>query len=219
MSAGLGVPDLCVLISGRGSNMQALHRACEAGHLQAQLSHVVSNSEQAEGLHYARENGIETSVVDHREYPDRTEFDLALVNVIDQNPPNLVLLAGFMRKLGVEFTHHFAGRLINIHPSLLPCYPGLDTHSRVLEAKDQWHGCTVHYVNEALDGGPIIAHARVPVKPDDNAKSLAARVLKSEHRLYPVVAQLCLHGGVECQAEQVKINGNTLDTPLLYNFS
>ena len=124
-----------------------------------------------------------------------------------------------MRKLGAEFTQHFSGRLINIHPSLLPCYPGLDTHSRVLEAKDQWHGCTVHYVNEALDGGPAIAHARVPVKSDDNATTLAARVLKSEHRLYPVVAQLCLHGGVECQAEQVKINGNTLDTPLLYNFS
>lgn len=214
MSAGLSV-----LISGRGSNMQALHRACEAGDLQAQLTHVISNSAQADGLNYAREQGIKTSVIDHREYPNRLDFDRALAKVIDLSSPDLVLLAGFMRKLGAEFTQHFSGRLINIHPSLLPCYPGLDTHSRVLEAKDQWHGCTVHYVNEALDGGPAIAHARVPVKSDDNATTLAARVLKSEHRLYPVVAQLCLHGGVECQAEQVKINGNTLDTPLLYNFS
>ena len=195
MSAGLSV-----LISGRGSNMQALHRACEAGDLQAQLTHVISNSAQADGLNYAREQGIKTSVIDHREYPNRLDFDRALAKVIDLSSPDLVLLAGFMRKLGAEFTQHFSGRLINIHPSLLPCYPGLDTHSRVLEAKDQWHGCTVHYVNEALDGGPAIAHARVPVKSDDNATTLAARVLKSEHRLYPVVAQLCLHGGVECQA-------------------
>lgn len=210
-------PQITVLISGRGSNMQAIHSACINGCLEAELSHVISNVPDAAGLQYAQRHQIHTSVVDHRDYTSREAFDKALIETIESScPPTLVLLAGFMRRLTANFTRHFSGRLINIHPSLLPAHPGLDTHSKVLAAGDRWHGCSVHYVNEELDGGPVIARGVVPVLAGDSEEILAARVLSTEHRLYPAITQLCIHGGAECQNSHVKFNQVTLSSPLLY---
>ncbi len=211
--------DITVLISGRGSNMQAIHRACENGTLQAKVTHVISNVTNAGGLEYARHHGINTTVVNHKEYSNREAFDQALIEAIDcSTPAQLVLLAGFMRRLTVEFTQHYQHRLLNIHPSLLPRHPGLNTHARAIEASDRWHGCTVHYVNEALDGGPVIARAVVPIKNGDNVDSLSARVLAAEHKLYPTVVQMCLHGTVACQDSHVKVNDKAALNPLLYYY-
>lgn len=211
------IPKITVLISGRGSNMQSIHQACLDGSIKAQVNHVISNNESAAGLAYAEQQGIHTSVVSHKEFNDRSGFDAALVKKIDQTDiPDLVLLAGFMRRLTGTFTQHFDAKLINIHPSLLPKYPGLDTHAKALRAGDKWHGCSVHFVNEALDGGPLIARGVVPVKPEDTESTLASRVLATEHIVFPSVVQLFLHGKLECQDSHVKINGTQLRNPLLY---
>ena len=200
--------------------MQSLHAATEGGNLQATVTHVISNVPDAKGLAYAKQHNIQTSVVNHKDFNSREEFDQVLLATIDsERPPELVLLAGFMRRLTAEFTHHFSGRLINIHPSLLPAHPGLDTHHKALDSGDRWHGCSVHYVNAALDGGPLIARGVVPVKIQDTEATLAARVLATEHQLYPTVAQLCLHGGVACQDSHVTINDTRLQNPLLYYLS
>jgi len=200
--------------------MQAIHTACNNGTLKAQLSHVISNVANAQGLHYAQQHQIQTTVIDHREYPSREAFDRALLQAIDSNhPPALVLLAGFMRRLTAEFTRHLSGRLINIHPSLLPKHPGLDTHRKALAAGDRWHGCSVHYVNEELDGGPVIARGLVPVLAGDSEQTLAARVLSTEHRLYPAITELCLHGDTRCQNSHVKVNHTALSSPLLYYYT
>ena len=172
-----------VLISGRGSNMQAL---IAAG---IPLTAVISNRPDAAGLQTARAAGIAAEVVDHRQFPDRPSFDAALSSRIDHHTPDLVVLAGFMRILGADFVNRYAGRLMNIHPSLLPAFTGLDTHRRALEAGCKVHGCTVHLVTPELDHGPIIAQAAVPVLDDDTEDSLAARVLAQEHRLLPAAVR------------------------------
>lgn len=172
-----------VLISGRGSNMQAL---IAAG---IPLTAVISNRPDAAGLPTAREAGVTTEVVDHRQFHDRSTFDAALAARIDHHTPDLVVLAGFMRILGADFVNRYAGRLMNIHPSLLPAFTGLDTHRRALEAGCKIHGCTVHLVTPELDHGPIIAQAAVPVLDDDDEDSLAARVLAQEHRLLPAAVR------------------------------
>lgn len=170
-----------ILISGRGSNMQAILRA----QLPLEISCVLSNDPSAAGLEIARAAGIRTSAVDHRSFSDRAAFDARLADEIDIHVPDIVVLAGFMRILGRAFVQKYMGRLVNIHPSLLPAFPGLHTHRRALESGVRLHGCTVHFVTAEVDHGPIIMQAAVPVLPGDDDDSLAARVLAQEHLVYP----------------------------------
>lgn len=176
---------IVVLISGQGSNMQAIVRQCLAQGWPAQVVAVLSNRPQAAGLVFAREQGIATEVVDHRAYAQREEFDQALAMAIDAFRPDLVVLAGFMRILGANFVQHFAHRLLNIHPSLLPAFPGLNTHQRALDAGCKVAGATVHLVTAELDHGPIVMQSVVPVHALDDAHTLAERVLRTEHVIYP----------------------------------
>lgn len=191
-----GEKSVVILISGRGSNMEAMLRAQLPGRVAA----VISNRPHAAGLAYARERGVATAVVDHRGFDSRQAFDAALAQEIDRHAPGLVVLAGFMRVLGDEFVRRFEGRLMNIHPSLLPAFPGLHTHRRALEAGVRLHGCTVHFVTPALDNGPIIIQAAVPVLPGDDEERLAARVLVQEHRIYPQAVRWFLEGRLQCTA-------------------
>ena len=174
---------LVVLISGRGSNMAAILDAAGAGTIAGRVAAVVSSEREAPGLKIAAQRGVATAVVSHRDYRDRGEFERALAAAIDAHAPDLVVLAGFMRILTAEFVGGYAGRLINIHPSLLPLYPGLHTHRRALADGVRVHGCTVHFVTSDVDHGPIIAQGVVPVLSDDDEESLAARVLGAEHRI------------------------------------
>ncbi len=177
----MAAKTLVILISGRGSNMEAIL----AARLPARIVAVISNNPGARGLATARKQGVATAVVDHRAFPDRAAFDAALAAEIALYRPDLVVLAGFMRILTQGFIGRYRGRLLNIHPSLLPAFPGLDTHRRALEAGVRIHGCTVHFVTPAVDSGPIVVQAAVPVLPGDTEKALAARVLREEHRIYP----------------------------------
>jgi len=181
--------NIVILISGGGSNMAAIVRAAErdrwAERFDARVAAVVSNKAEAGGLALARSHGIETAVVPHREFPSREAFDEALAKAVDVHSPALVVLAGFMRILTPGFVGRYAGRLINIHPSLLPAFPGLNTHQRAIDAGCKVAGVTVHQVTTELDHGPILAQAVVPVLPDDTAATLAGRVLAQEHQLYP----------------------------------
>jgi phosphoribosylglycinamide formyltransferase 1 len=172
---------IVILISGRGSNMGAI---LGAG-LPARVAAVISNDPKARGLELARAHNVPTAVVNHRGYPERAAFDVALGAEIDRHRPDLVVMAGFMRILTPAFVEGYRGRIMNIHPSLLPAFAGLDTHRRALESGVRIHGCTVHFVNAALDNGPIIIQAAVPVQPGDTEERLAARVLAEEHRIYP----------------------------------
>jgi len=183
-----GKLPVVVLISGGGSNLQALIDGAKASGAY-EIVAVVSNKPDAYGLVRAAQAGIATAVLDHREFADRETFDTALAGLIDGFKPGLVVLAGFMRILTPGFVRHYAGRMLNIHPSLLPRYQGLNTHARALEAGDSEHGCSVHFVTEELDGGPVVAQAKVPVLPGDTPQTLAARVLEQEHQLYPAVVQ------------------------------
>ncbi len=195
-----------VLISGRGSNLQAIIEARAQGRLAIDIRAVISNVPGARGLSRAAAAGIPNCVVDNRAYPQRAAFDTALTKRIDRLQPQLVVLAGFMRILGQEFVAHYAGRLINIHPSLLPAFPGLDTHRRALAAGVREHGTSVHYVSADLDGGPLIAQARVPVYIDDTETQLAARVLEREHQLLPKVIDGIAQGRIRYQQGQVLID-------------
>ena len=183
---------ITILISGRGSNMAALIDAVLEGRIAGAVTHVISNRPDAAGLDFARRHGIATSVVDHRAFASREAFDAVLAETIDSGEPDLIVLAGFMRILGRAFVERYQGRMLNIHPSLLPAYPGTDTHARALADGAARHGCTVHFVTAEVDGGPIAAQAEVSVLPDDDAEALAARVLEQEHRLLPeVVGWFC----------------------------
>jgi formyltetrahydrofolate-dependent phosphoribosylglycinamide formyltransferase len=184
-SCALPKPRLAVLISGRGSNMVALAKAAEAPDYPARLALVVSNRPEAEGLATAACLGIETLAIPHRAYPSREAFDAALTQALKAHAIDVIALAGFMRILTPGFIRDWEGRIVNIHPSLLPKYQGLDTHARAIANGDGEAGCTVHVVTERLDDGPILAQARVPVLADDTPETLAARVLVEEHRLYP----------------------------------
>jgi phosphoribosylglycinamide formyltransferase-1 len=204
--------QLVILISGRGSNMQALLEAP----LPARLSAVLSNNPRAAGLDLARRHGVETAVIDHHDYPDRDAFDRALAAQIDRHAPDLVVLAGFMRILGSWFVQRYAGRLLNIHPSLLPAFTGIHTHRRALADGVKLHGCTVHFVTSALDHGPIVAQAAVPVLPDDDEDSLAARVLAQEHRILPQAVRWFLEGRLSVQGNRVQVAGAVrLPEPIL----
>ncbi len=192
MSDAQSPARLVILISGRGSNMQSIVQAINNGELNATVAAVISNKAQAPGLTFARDQGIATEVLSHRGFDSREDFDKALAERIDTYRPDYVILAGFMRILSAEFVNHYENRLINIHPSLLPKYKGLDTHQRALEAGDKEHGASVHFVTPELDDGPVIMQARVPVEADDTADSLAERVLRQEHKLYPAAIRQLL---------------------------
>ncbi|QFY88888.1 phosphoribosylglycinamide formyltransferase [Magnetovirga frankeli] len=207
---------LVVLISGSGSNLQALIDAQAAG-APYRIAAVISNRADAYGLQRAAQAGIDTLVLDHRDYPDRESYDQALIAAIDQFQPGLVALAGFMRILSDQFVRHYSGRLLNIHPSLLPKYKGLHTHRRALEAGDREHGCSVHFVTEELDGGPVIVQAKVVVQPDDNAEALAARVLKREHFIYPLCLRWFAEGRLRLGQGQVELEGAALAGPVVFD--
>jgi phosphoribosylglycinamide formyltransferase-1 len=194
--------NLAILISGRGSNMQALVAACRRGEVDARVRLVLSNRPEAPGLAHAAAAGIATAVIAHGEYPDRASFDAALDEALTAAGVDFICLAGFMRLLTPGFVATWRDRLINIHPSLLPAFPGLHTHRRALEAGVKLAGCTVHFVRFETDSGPIIAQAAVPVLPDDDEDRLADRVLAAEHRLYPLALRLLAEGRVRVVGER-----------------
>ena len=196
--------SIVILISGRGSNMEAML----AAKLPCRIDAVISNKADARGLETARAHGIPTAVVAHAEHASRELFDAALAAEIDRHRPDLVVLAGFMRILGEAFVRRYAGRLMNIHPSLLPAFPGLDTHRRALAAGCRVHGCTVHFVTPALDNGPVVIQAAVPVHADDSEATLAARVLAQEHVAYPQAVRWFLEGRLSLGADgRVRLAG------------
>ena len=199
---------IVILVSGRGSNMQAIIQAQQAGLINVKIAAVISNTEKAKALETARNRGIPTRVVPSAGVSDRKAYDRMLLEAIEKYQPDLLVLAGFMRILTAEFVQYFAGRIINIHPSLLPAFIGLDTHRRALEAGVRAHGATVHFVTEDLDAGPIIAQAVVPVLPDDTEKTLAARVLDQEHILYPRVIGWFADGDLKLEEGRVVLNEN-----------
>lgn len=201
---------LVVLISGSGSNLQAIIDQQEAGQLPVQICAVISNKTGVKGLERAAKHGIATRVLSHKAYASREDFDRALMQEIDAFEPDLVVLAGFMRILTTEFTHHYLGKMVNIHPSLLPKYQGLHTHQRALEAGDKEHGVSVHFVTAELDGGPIIGQTRVPVLPDDTESSLAARVLVEEHKLYPMIINWFAQGRLSMTNGKALLDGQEI---------
>lgn len=199
--------SIVILISGRGSNMEAIVRAAIPN---VRVAAVISNRPDAAGLNFAAAHGISGAVVDHKQYGDRAAFDAALAEAIDAHRPDLVVLAGFMRVLTDDFVRHYAGRLINIHPSLLPSFPGLHTHRRALEAGVRVHGATVHFVTPTLDCGPIVTQAVVPVLAGDDEASLAARVLEQEHRIYPQAVRWFAEGRLVLEADgRVRVRGES----------
>jgi phosphoribosylglycinamide formyltransferase-1 len=205
LSAGL--LGIVVLISGRGSNLQSIIDKALDGSLPVEVRAVISNEADAFGLERARRAGIATRVLNHRDFKSREEFDDALMALVDGFEPGLVVLAGFMRILTQGFVTHYAGRLMNIHPSLLPLFPGLDTHQRAIDAGVTEHGVSVHFVTPSLDGGPIIIQARVPVREDDDAETLAARVLEQEHLVYPKAIGWFAEGRLSIDGDIARLDG------------
>ena len=201
---------LVILISGRGSNLQAILDQAGSGQLPVEIRSVISNRPDAYGLTRAQQAGIHTEILDHKNFANRDEFDTALRQCIDQHQPDLLVLAGFMRILTPAFVEHYRGRMVNIHPSLLPKFRGLHTHERALAAGEKEHGVTVHFVTPELDGGPVIAQARVPILAGDNADILANRVLQQEHQLYPQVINWFTQGRVVLDGSRVLIDGQAI---------
>ncbi|SDS76502.1 phosphoribosylglycinamide formyltransferase [Pseudomonas oryzae] len=201
--------NVVVLISGSGSNLQALIDSQGAGN-PACIRAVISNRADAYGLVRAQNAGIATAVLDHKAFEGREAFDGALIEAIDAYQPDLVVLAGFMRILSPGFVRHYAGRLLNIHPSLLPRYKGLHTHQRALEAGDAEHGCSVHFVTEELDGGPLVVQAVVPVHADDTPQTLASRVQIGEHHIYPLAVRWFAEGRLRLGEQGAELDGAPL---------
>ncbi|MDH6150381.1 MULTISPECIES: phosphoribosylglycinamide formyltransferase [Paraburkholderia] len=196
---------LVILISGRGSNMEAIVRACASEGWPARIAAVIANRPDAAGLAFAASHGIATAVVDHRQYPDRDSFDAALAEQIDAIAPDLVVLAGFMRVLSERFVDHYAGRMLNVHPSLLPSFPGLKTHQQALDAGVRFHGASVHFVTSKLDHGPIVLQSAVPVEAGDTAQTLATRVLATEHIIYPRAVRWFVEGRLALDGSRVTL--------------
>ncbi|MDX1335949.1 MAG: phosphoribosylglycinamide formyltransferase [Gammaproteobacteria bacterium] len=208
------LPSIVVLISGGGSNLQAIIDATQDGRVRGKISAVISNKADAYGLERAKKANIPTKVLDHREYEDRESFDAALGDLIEDFKPSLIILAGFMRILTEDFVRRFEGRMLNIHPSLLPKYRGLHTHKRAIEAGDEIHGASVHFVTPELDGGPAILQAEVPILDDDTPESLASRVLEQEHVIYPLVASWFTDGRIRLDESGVVFDDKLLQQPL-----
>ena len=207
------MPDTCdvvVLLSGTGSNLQALIDSNDVKQSSANIRAVISNRADAYGLQRAKDAGIDTRVLDHKAFEGREAFDAALIEIIDTFNPQLVVLAGFMRILSADFVRHYQGRLLNIHPSLLPKYKGLHTHQRALEAADSEHGCSVHFVTEELDGGPLVVQAVIPVESDDSPHSLAQRVHTQEHQIYPLAVRWFAEGRLSLDEQGALLDGQLL---------
>ncbi len=202
--------DVVVLLSGSGSNLQALIDNTQAGDNPARISAVISNRADAYGLQRAQAAGIETRVLDHKAFEGREAFDAALMELIDGFNPQLVVLAGFMRILSGDFVRHYQGRLLNIHPSLLPKYKGLHTHQRALQDGERDHGCSVHFVTEELDGGPLVVQAVIPVELDDTPETLAQRVHTQEHRIYPLAVRWFAEGRLRLGDQGALLDGQPL---------
>ena len=202
----MAIPRITVLISGRGSNLAALLAAERDGRLAGTVTAVISNRADAAGLAIATADGVATNVVDHRQHASREAFDAALGAALEASAPDLVVLAGFLRILGAGTVGRYQGRMLNIHPSLLPAYPGLQTHRRALADGVRIHGCTVHFVSADVDHGPIVAQGAVPVEVGDDETSLAARVLEVEHRLLPAAVRAFCEGRVVIEGRQVRVN-------------
>ena len=212
---------IVVLISGGGSNLQAIIDAKQLNQLPVDIRAVISNVASAPGLGRAQRAGITTEVIEHTQYASREAFDTALQDTIDSYEPKLVVLAGFMRLLSDEFVNHYQGRMLNIHPSLLPDFKGLNTHQRALDAFHEgdlnYHGASVHFVTPELDGGPVILQAEVPIKENDNKETLAARVLAQEHQIYPTAIRWFAEGRLYLQDNRVILDGKTLEQPVLFD--
>lgn len=202
--------DVVVLLSGTGSNLQALIDSTRTGDSPVRIAAVISNRSDAYGLQRARDAGIDTRSLDHKAFDGREAFDSALIELIDAFAPKLVVLAGFMRILSADFVRHYEGRLLNIHPSLLPKYKGMHTHQRALDAGDNEHGCSVHFVTEELDGGPLVVQAVVPVESGDSAQTLAQRVHTQEHRIYPLAVRWFAEGRLILGDQGALLDGQLL---------
>lgn len=214
------IPSIVVLISGSGSNLQAIIDAVAKDEIKGQITAVLSNKPDVLGLERAEKAGIETHVVEHKNYGQRELFDAAMIRIIDKYEPDLVVLAGFMRILTADFVRRYEGKMLNIHPSLLPKYPGLNTHQRAIEAGDQEHGVTVHFVTAELDSGPNIIQAKVPVLKQDTPETLAKRVQEQEHVIYPIAVKWFVEGRLSMTENQARLDheimpesGLTLDSP------
>jgi phosphoribosylglycinamide formyltransferase-1 len=210
-----GKLKLAVLISGRGSNLLAIAQACRDGRLDASIELVLSDRAAAAGLTAAAAQGLATAAIDRAKFATGEAFETALAAAIDRSGAELVPLAGFMRILSAPFAHRFAGRLLNIHPSLLPKYKGLDTHRRVLEAGEREHGASVHFVTGELDGGPVLCQGRIAVQAGDSPQSLAARVLAVEHRIYVLAIGLMAAGRVQLRDNVIWLDGRALEAPIV----
>ncbi|MGD1878616.1 MAG: phosphoribosylglycinamide formyltransferase [Kiloniellaceae bacterium] len=206
-----------VLISGRGSNLKSLLDACAVPGFPAGIVTVIANRPGAGGLDHARAAGVPVEPLDHKAFDGKPAFEAAVTQALEQAGVDLLCLAGFMRVVSAGFVRHWQGRMINIHPSLLPLFPGLDTHARALAAGVKLHGCSVHCVSEEVDGGPIIGQAAVPVLPGDDPDSLAARVLKAEHRLYPACLRLVAEGKVRLAGGQARLAGDFDGSAQIFN--
>jgi phosphoribosylglycinamide formyltransferase-1 len=201
---------LVILISGGGSNLQSFIDAIETGNLNAEIAAVFCNKPSAFGLTRAANAGIPTEVIDHTTYDNRDSFDRVLMDRISHYSPNLIILAGFMRILTPRFVHNFRGQLLNIHPSLLPKYPGLNTHQRALDAGDKQAGATVHFVTEELDGGPAIVQSRVSIEPLDTVETLASKILAEEHKIFPLAAQWFAEGRLQLEDNYAALDNQKL---------
>jgi len=219
MSAGADRLPIVVLISGSGSNLRAIAERIRSGTLPVEIRAVISDRAEAAGLAWAVGAGLPGIALSPRGFPDRAAYDRALADLIAGYAPRLVVLAGFMRILDREFVERFAGRMLNIHPSLLPKYRGLRTHRRVLEAGDPMHGASVHFVTPELDGGPVVLQARVPVRTDDDEANLAARVLAQEHRIYPECINWYAAGRLQFRDGAAWLDGRLLESPLIVEAS
>ena len=214
MSEAKARMPVVVLVSGGGTNLQSIIDGAASG-LPIEIRAVISNRPEAFGLERARRAGIPAEGLDHREFASREAFDQALMARIDRYAPGLVVLAGFMRILTSDFVRHYAGRMLNIHPSLLPAFRGLDTHRRALDAGAAEHGASVHFVSDELDGGPVIIQARVPVAPDDTPERLAARVLEREHVIYPTAIRWFAEGRLRLDGNHALLDGAPLTRPVI----
>jgi len=206
---------IVILISGRGSNMQAIAQRAAGGELPVEIRAVVSDRPQAGGLAIAESLGIPATALSPKSFADREAYDTALMQLVASYQPRLVILAGFMRILSPVFIDAFAGRILNIHPSLLPLYRGLHTHRRALQAGDDSHGVSVHFVTQELDGGPVIVQARIAVRPGDTEETLSARVQRQEHRIYPEAIDWFARGRLECREDRAWLDGQPLKSPVL----
>lgn len=215
MSSSTKPCSVVVLISGSGSNLQAIIDDSTKQPALYQIAAVISNRADAYGLVRATKAGIASHSLDHKQFDEREKFDHALRELIDSYSPDLLVLAGFMRILSHDFVLHYQGRLLNIHPSLLPKYQGLNTHQRALDAGDEKHGVSVHFVTAELDGGPVVLQAELPILPNDNAETLAQRVLKQEHKMYPRVIRWFAQNRLSTTGNTVSMDAQVLSTPLL----